>query len=183
MQESEPINRSGLRWDDSGLAAACIVSALSQVQSGSRGCTVRPEEELLRTVEALVRTATSVKTRVPQRLHAVKVLLGFAHRHIWRIANDPHVLEAAVGLDRALPFVEGIANSQQYSQRTRSRRYSQQTRSRAEALAAAIRVKRPPADEGHYPPPGKSVAAPAQDSSGSRITSEPNRTFPFTRAR
>ena len=104
---------------------------------------MRPEEELLRTVEALVRTATSVKTRVPQRLHAVKILLGFAHRPIWQMANDPRV-QAAVGLNRALPFVEEIANSQQYSQQTRSRRYSQQTRSRAEALAEAIRRSGPP---------------------------------------
>ena len=119
---------------------------------------MRPEEELLRTVEALVRTATSLKTRVPQRLHAVKVLVGIAHRHPVGQADDPHVVEASVGLNLALPFVEEIANSQQYSQQTRSRRYSQLTRSRAETLAAAIRGRRPA--------PAKSVAAPAQDSFG-----------------
>jgi len=153
----------------------------SKVDKG--GCPVRPEDELVRIVEALVRTATGLKTHVPQRLHAVKVLLGVAQRQLGKVANDAHVAEATAGLNRALPFLEEIATSQQYSEQRRSRHYSQQTRSRAEALAAAIRVKRPPADEGHYPPPGKSVAAPAQDSSGSRITSEPNRTFPFTRAR
>ena len=136
---------------------------------------MRPEEELLRTVEALVRTATSLKTRVPQRLHAVKVLLGIAHSPVWQTANDTHLVEATVGLNRALPLVEEIANSEYYSQQTRSRRYSQQTRSRAEALAAAIKGKRPAA--------AKSVAALPRDSSGSRITTDPNRTLPFTRGR
>jgi hypothetical protein len=163
------------------LPALCVHYLRSKVDEG--GYTVRPEDELLRIVEALVRTATSLKTHVPQRLHAVKVLLGIAQRQLRNVANDAHIVEAAVGLNRALPFLEEIATSQQYPLQRRSRRYSEQTRSRAEALAAAIRGKRPPADEGHYPALEKSVTAPAQGSSRSRITTEPNRTFPFTRAR
>jgi hypothetical protein len=59
------------------------------------------------------------------------------------MANDAHRVEATVGLDRALPILEEIANSQQHSQQTRLRTYSERTRSRAEALAIAIRGNRP----------------------------------------
>lgn len=103
---------------------------------------MRPHEELFRTVEALVRTANGLKTRVPQRLHAVKILLGIANRPEGQMASNAHIVEAIVGLNRALPFIEAIANSEQPSPQTRSRRYSQLTRSRAEALAIAIRARR-----------------------------------------
>jgi hypothetical protein len=113
------------------------------VKSTNQGGTpVRPHEELLRTVEALVRTATGLQTRVPQRLHAVKILLRIANRPEGKMAGNPHIVEATVGLNRALPFIEDIANSDQLSQQTRSRRYSQLTRSRAAGLAIAIRTKR-----------------------------------------
>src|SRR5262249_27561012 len=107
-----------------------------------RGSPVRPHEELLRTVEALVGTATSFKTRVPQRLHAVKILLRIANRPEGKMAGNAHIVEATVGLNRALPFIEDIANSDQLSQQTQSRRYSQLTRSRAEGLVIAVRSKR-----------------------------------------
>ena len=103
---------------------------------------MRPHEELLRTVEALVGTATGLKTRVPQRLHAVKMLLRVTNRPEGKMASNAYIVEATIGLNRALPFIEEIANSEQSSQQTRSRRYSQLTRSRAEALAIAIRAKR-----------------------------------------
>jgi len=47
-------------------------------------------------------------------------------------ADDAHIVEAAANLNRALPFLEQIANSEQYSQGTRSR---------AEVLAVVIRGK------------------------------------------
>ena len=99
----------------------------------SWGAHMRGEQELLRVVEAVIRTATSLNTRVPQRLHAVKLLLHFAYSAGGQTLNDTHISEATVGLDRALPHIEQIAGSQ---------RLSRQTRSRAEALATAIRGKR-----------------------------------------
>jgi hypothetical protein len=100
-----------------------------------RGYSLLEQENLfLRTVELLVREVTSPNTGVRQRLRAVAQLLRIAGMPVGEKTNDAHIVEAAANLTRALPFLEQIANSQ---------RYSQGTRSRAEALAVAIRGKQP----------------------------------------